>query len=665
MSDAELKKLQKLKVPTKISLAGSRKALRLVLTAFMNTQRERDSPSLRRLKSEMATILQILNQSGNLNPELFKGVGRQKKQDLQEFAKYMGLTTSTEKMTKFDIVQQVTENVGGGVEGFQLGTKQLTQRERSKLIDAGSRFLDLAEKTIEVQDENRFDFLRLDAVLDILRSGRIPTLRDVEGKSIFESFQQAVIPGYNYCGSGTNVIKNFLEGVRPKNRADEACMIHDIRYLEIGASNAPDAERAQAVRDADNELIDNLNSIDDPTQDERQGRLVGKSAMRSKIAAETTGVINPLGFIGDSVPLGAQVEKDLVNLVREETGVLGAIIQEEAPRDAALVEALLDDIDAVQEKLIRTEEAVFDEPREPKIKEFNVVKEELGSMSFDEPEKEKKPVESIEGTEMSKPLAKIIRDLKIDIFEEDNPTVKAQMREVLKVLEGQRSAGAAAEGVEGQAGEEEKVSEEQAVLEEGVLRSLEKIPEISVERSQELVEAQKQANPADAPIIGERSMRPLLVRAEGDQVELNQQQIQENRLWLENFTWVDPGFGNGNQERLPWNFTGGKANNTLYQAQEKNMRLRFSGSLNDGDQQYRHKKQMSAKTKEAIKTLHIPNIQNEQKFIRNGSLPAGLGRPIHMLRKAPEGTSWQNVNMKSRRLVNPDIVKGKRYIRRV
>jgi len=36
------------------------------------------------------------------------------------------------------------------------------------------------------------------------------------------------IPGYNFCGPGTNVHRRLREGVEPINELDRACLMHDL-----------------------------------------------------------------------------------------------------------------------------------------------------------------------------------------------------------------------------------------------------------------------------------------------------------------------------------------------------------------------------------------------------------------------------------------------------
>jgi hypothetical protein len=164
------------------------------------------------------------------------------------------------------------------------------------------------------------------------------------------------------------------------------------------------------------------------------------------------------------------------------------------------------------------------------------------------------------------------------------------------------------------------------------------------------------------PIVGERNMRPLLFREEGDTVELTQKQENENRIFYENFTWVDSGFGNSNIQRIPGSYYAGKdsANNRLYDAQIKNEKLKYTGRLFNGSQQYRKKYDISQQTRNLIRIPMFSTVQNHQEFIRDSSLEAGAGRPHQMAR---DDVSWiprKNVNSKVGRLYYPDLVDGKR-----
>ncbi len=48
------------------------------------------------------------------------------------------------------------------------------------------------------------------------------------------------LPGYNFCGPGTNVARRLREGVEPVNELDRACLEHDLHteprgpYLSAG-----------------------------------------------------------------------------------------------------------------------------------------------------------------------------------------------------------------------------------------------------------------------------------------------------------------------------------------------------------------------------------------------------------------------------------------------
>jgi len=42
------------------------------------------------------------------------------------------------------------------------------------------------------------------------------------------------LPGYNYCGPGTNVTRRLKDGVQPMNSLDAACQLHDIEIETRG-----------------------------------------------------------------------------------------------------------------------------------------------------------------------------------------------------------------------------------------------------------------------------------------------------------------------------------------------------------------------------------------------------------------------------------------------
>ncbi|RWR99191.1 hypothetical protein B4U80_01658 [Leptotrombidium deliense] len=63
------------------------------------------------------------------------------------------------------------------------------------------------------------------------------------------------LPGYNYCGPGTNLEYNLRNNFQPVNRVDEACKQHDINYTSEILSR----------READEILLEDINKIEQPT----------------------------------------------------------------------------------------------------------------------------------------------------------------------------------------------------------------------------------------------------------------------------------------------------------------------------------------------------------------------------------------------------------------
>lgn len=67
------------------------------------------------------------------------------------------------------------------------------------------------------------------------------------------------LPGLNYCGPGTNVTRRLLEGVKPVNDLDAACLMHDLETeprgpyrsggnpLKVLAADAQLEQQARAI----------------------------------------------------------------------------------------------------------------------------------------------------------------------------------------------------------------------------------------------------------------------------------------------------------------------------------------------------------------------------------------------------------------------------------
>ena len=89
------------------------------------------------------------------------------------------------------------------------------------------------------------------------------------------------IPKYNYCGPGTRLDLRLDSNDNPKNekfspinRVDQACLKHDKKYRNTDL---------RFRHKADVDLIQDLNSIKNPTLGERVGRTIAKNAMKAKI----------------------------------------------------------------------------------------------------------------------------------------------------------------------------------------------------------------------------------------------------------------------------------------------------------------------------------------------------------------------------------------------
>ena len=107
------------------------------------------------------------------------------------------------------------------------------------------------------------------------------------------------LPKYNYCGGRTQVNKRLARGDKPINAEDNACMGHDIDYLNIAKNrkNIGKKELATLVREADKRLVDNLDRI--PGNKSLDSRII-KASMKGKAIAEDLGVLAPDMYVSGS-----------------------------------------------------------------------------------------------------------------------------------------------------------------------------------------------------------------------------------------------------------------------------------------------------------------------------------------------------------------------------
>ena len=75
------------------------------------------------------------------------------------------------------------------------------------------------------------------------------------------------LPGYNFCGPGTNVTRRLREGVQPVNELDNACLRHDIDTEVRGPARA--GRNPQKLRASDMRLARAAKSIALRTNDVR------------------------------------------------------------------------------------------------------------------------------------------------------------------------------------------------------------------------------------------------------------------------------------------------------------------------------------------------------------------------------------------------------------
>jgi hypothetical protein len=176
------------------------------------------------------------------------------------------------------------------------------------------------------------------------------------------------------------------------------------------------------------------------------------------------------------------------------------------------------------------------------------------------------------------------------------------------------------------------------------------------------------------PVTGERNMRPMLVKGDvAGIVKRKEDEEAENMNFYANWKFVSSGWGNGNQQALP-DQIGMPFKNQLLRAQWRNQDYMFTDNFDVGARDWYKQTYMPHRRRDEVihskriaHTYGIPMIRDNQTHqlpTRNGSLPAGVGRPIHFAEETSNGfdiyTPNQRLNARSTRLFNGDVVDGRR-----
>jgi hypothetical protein len=90
------------------------------------------------------------------------------------------------------------------------------------------------------------------------------------------------LPGYNFCGPGTNVTRRLREGVKPVNALDNACRIHDIEIETRGP--ATKGRSKKALRASDKKLARAARKIALAKKTTKRERIMAWLVYRAMIA---------------------------------------------------------------------------------------------------------------------------------------------------------------------------------------------------------------------------------------------------------------------------------------------------------------------------------------------------------------------------------------------
>ena len=132
------------------------------------------------------------------------------------------------------------------------------------------------------------------------------------------------LPGSNYIGPETDIVRRLNEKIIPTTQCDKAAMRHDIDYFNI-RSKLRDAQiipsmAKKAVRASDNLLIQAATkAANDKTNllNRTHGKLTAP-AIKSKKIAENIGVLDPLKFVGKGKDPLKKMRKALIGKTKKQ-----------------------------------------------------------------------------------------------------------------------------------------------------------------------------------------------------------------------------------------------------------------------------------------------------------------------------------------------------------
>lgn len=478
------------------------------------------------------------------------------------------------------------------------------------------------------------------------------------------------LPGYNFCGPGTDIVGNALSGAHPVNELDAICRDHDYDYTRASTIQ-DDAERAKVVRDADENMLSKITQIikqgyttisdasgakprkvllrermDNGSAEEHRAVLdiqFAEKVIRLKLKGEDVGLLSPTAFAAYN---GKPMNKAELDAAAEEARVLADEVSKlEQIRDAEKLGQ------PYSPKAVEAEAAKGNDIVDKQLNDMEMMDEEEGQFVDDDDATASMGTQTMprqtaveRAAERRRIRTKPLPDL--GAIPLPPPPGKAPEKPYIY----------------------EPVSETTPIPIDNFIPTLQ-MPYVqasnALEKSAEQKAEEKAAalNPVPGSAIsGERNMRPLLEKGGPEDVELKREQIKDNIRWYENFSFVER--PNANIQRLPWDLARDySVNNRLVEANDYNEKvLRFGGALYMPAELPPKKHPMTARTRalQAVPMIRDTQLRQEMQSIY-GPKDETIGAPIQFAREPNVFVHpLQNKYSKVTRLYNPQIVDGRR-----
>jgi hypothetical protein len=482
---------------------------------------------------------------------------------------------------------------------------------------------------------------------------------------------------YKWMGPGTNIKYNIEQNIQPINRLDKLGKKHDLAYITIG--HLEHDEKIKKEKEIDKgflkdieELIKQLNNEKEKLKPTDKEFILLDNEIKDSIIAikvmQNKGIV-PFSFVGSSEKLTSEEKLDrkidLEQHMNDDLRKLKFDLQDEENTYSHLngyqtdLDKLLEDtkygkfdisirnnlnkennnlksvlkihnnnLKKIEEELNNFINQELLTPNKKDINTYNELSQKIKELHDFASKNYKSHFENIE------PLKKKLQQreyIEPQVIEEE------EKKETKKYKENKKQALYRSKAIQiagiGDLKQSLDLTEEELKEKEKLDENVKKFVKLDSVRY------------TDKVITGERSMRASVDKRLGaDYVELNPEEKERNIAFYSNLNFVKEGFGNGNQQLLPFSYKGWKSKNKLFDVYKTKEMMQYSGKLNVGNMYCQPINAPTYQMRLMKETLMTPQTQVNQKLfpVNPYSESNKIGEPIIMSNERQNNFYYSN-----------------------